>query len=68
MRSWNIFEVRGFIRRSGHIVAQTYMLAQMQKSVNNNKNQIQAVTARTIFHISGHSDHEGASIHRPTGN
>jgi hypothetical protein len=48
----------GFIRRSGHIVAQTYMLAQMQNSVNN-VNQMLAITVRTIFHIVGHSNHEG---------
>jgi hypothetical protein len=53
----------GFIRRSGHIVAQTYMLAQMQNSVNN-VNQILAITVRTIFHIVDHSNHEGMTTAR----
>ena len=58
MGSWIIFEMRGFIRRSGHIAAKTYMLAQMQYSANN-VNQILAINVRTIFHISGASNHEG---------
>jgi hypothetical protein len=58
MRSRSFFEMRGFIRRSGHIAAQTYMLAQMQHS-ENNVNQMLAINVRTIFHISGHSNHEG---------
>ena len=61
--SRSIFEMRGFIRRSGHIVAQTYMLAQMQKIVNN-VNQILAITVRTVFHISGRSNHEGMTTAR----
>jgi hypothetical protein len=63
MRGWSNFEVRGFIRRSGRLVAQTYMLAQMQKSVNN-VNLILAITVRTIFHISGSSNHEGMTTAR----
>jgi hypothetical protein len=63
MRSWSIFGARGFIRRSGHLAAQTYMLAQMQNSANN-VNQILAITVRAIFHISGHSSHEGMTTSR----
>jgi hypothetical protein len=63
MRSWSIFGARGFIRRSGHLAAQTYMLAQMQNSANN-VNQILAITVRAIFHISGHSNHVGMTTSR----
>jgi hypothetical protein len=55
--------MRGFIRRSGHIAAKTYMLAQMQNSANN-VNQMLAIIVRTIFHISGHSNHEGRTTAR----
>jgi len=55
--------MRGFIRRSGHIAAQTYMLAQMQNSANN-ANQILAITVRAIFNISGHSNHVGMTTSR----
>jgi hypothetical protein len=45
----------------------TYMLAQMQKSVNN-RNQIETITERITFHISGHSNHEGVSNYRGAWN
>jgi hypothetical protein len=52
-----------FMRRSGHIAAQTYMLAQMQNSANN-VNQILAINVRSIFHISDYSNHEGKTTTR----